>query len=652
MSGKKNKKSSKLSKKNKPVSIQKGGFFSTKNISLLLFFFGCLLYANTIGHDYAQDDAIVIYDNMFTQKGISGIPGILGHDTFYGFFKEEGKANLVSGGRYRPFTPMMFAVEISLFGANPWIGHFINMLVYGMLGVLVYRCLLLLNPKNKKSTAFAAVAALLYIAHPLHTEVVANIKGRDEIMAMLGSVYALYATIKWHDSQDKKWLFKGLIAFFIALMSKENAITFLAVIPLALVYFRSQNFMSSIGKTLPLLGVSVLFIAIRTSILGMDFGGSPNELMNNPFLKWNNGTWVDFTFGERMSTIAFTLGKYLELLIFPYKLSHDYYPRAIEIMSFSDWRVMLSVLLYIAIIGAAWMSRKKSKLISFGLFYYLITLSIVSNIIFPIGTNMSERFLFMPSLGFAIVISALFNQYFSKRNTLIGVTALVVLLYSIRTVTRNTVWKDDYTLFTSDVSSSTRSAKLLNAAGGALSNAAAPLQDGNEKSRMLNEAVDHLKKAITIHPTYRNAYLILGNSYFYQKRYNEAIASYEQCLKISPGYQEVMKNYPIVLREAGKNAGQNERDYTKALNLLNKAYQMKPDDFETCRLLGITYGIRGQHLKAIEFFEKALQLNPSAAVVYASLGTAYLNLGDKDNANINFNKAKQLDPNALNHLKK
>ena len=96
----------------------------------LVFLFAFLLYANTLTHDFTQDDAIVIYDNMFTQKGISGIGGHLSNDTFYGFFKTEGNAKLVSGGRYRPLTPIMFSIEKSLFGDSPMSGHIISILLY------------------------------------------------------------------------------------------------------------------------------------------------------------------------------------------------------------------------------------------------------------------------------------------------------------------------------------------------------------------------------------------------------------------------------------------------------------------------------------------------------------------------------------------
>jgi hypothetical protein len=97
----------------------------------LVFAFGSLLYLNTLTHEFTQDDAIVIYDNMYTTKGISGIKGLFTKDTFFGFFKEEGKAKLVSGGRYRPLTPAMFALEYQIVGKNPFLGHLINILLYG-----------------------------------------------------------------------------------------------------------------------------------------------------------------------------------------------------------------------------------------------------------------------------------------------------------------------------------------------------------------------------------------------------------------------------------------------------------------------------------------------------------------------------------------
>ena len=104
----------------------------------LLFLFGFLIYANTLTHDYALDDAIVITDNQYTQDGLAGLKGIFSYDTFYGFFKEEGKSKLVAGGRYRPLSLATFAVEISIFGASPFVSHIVNALLFALCGYLVF----------------------------------------------------------------------------------------------------------------------------------------------------------------------------------------------------------------------------------------------------------------------------------------------------------------------------------------------------------------------------------------------------------------------------------------------------------------------------------------------------------------------------------
>jgi len=99
----------------------------------IIFGLACFIYANTLGNGYALDDAIVITDNMFTKKGFDGVGDHFTNELFYGFFKDESKANLVAGGRYRPLSVAMFAVEYGIFGENAMIGHLINVLLYGLI---------------------------------------------------------------------------------------------------------------------------------------------------------------------------------------------------------------------------------------------------------------------------------------------------------------------------------------------------------------------------------------------------------------------------------------------------------------------------------------------------------------------------------------
>ena len=623
---------------------------SDKLGGIILFAFAILLYLNTLGHDYAQDDAIVIYDNMYTTQGVSGIPGLFKYDTFFGFFKEEGKAALVSGGRYRPLTPILFAIEWQLFGRNPFVGHLINILLFGILGVLIFFTITRLLSGCENHQLIAFITALIFIAHPIHTEVVANIKGRDEIVSLLASISALYLVLKKIDLDKISNIWFGAFILFLGLLSKENAITFLAIIPISLYFFREMSFTKSISNTIPFLIAAVGFIALRTAVLGFDFGGTPTELMNNPFMKIDGSNYVPFSTGEKFATISFTLGKYIQLLFFPHPLTHDYYPRHIEMMQFSDPEVLLSVLMYLLLIGFAIIGWKKKLLLSYCILFYLASLSIVSNIVFPIGTNMSERFLFMPSLGFALAISygfVLFYERFDKRLAVLVLLAIPVLGLAAKTVHRNKVWKDDFTLFTNDINVSKNSAKLNNAVGGALSNKYYGEEDLNLKTEKLNEAIMRLNKAIEIHPNYKNPYLIRANCYHFLGDYKKAEQSYIAALNLDPGFEDALTNQAINYREMGKQFGAEKGDLVSAIKYLKTSLDMNPTDYETVRLLGIAHGNANNNQEAISYFTRALELSPNSADAHANLAKAYGSAGDELKSQEFANKAKNIDPNVF-----
>lgn len=624
-----------------------------------IFLFGFLLYANTIPHDFTQDDAIVITDNQYTQQGIAGIPGLLSKDTFFGFFKVEGKSKIVSGGRYRPLTPVLFALEYQLAGNAPWLGHFINALLYGVTGLVLFQFLILFAGKIGFPAAapwLAALTAALYIAHPVHTEAVANIKGRDEMLAFLLSVISLWTASRFKDSGKlRDAVFSG-IAMFLALLSKENAITFFLVIPLALYLTGKTRLKGVFSATLPAIAAIAAFLALRTSILGFDFGGTPMELLNNPFLKIEQNQYVPFSFGEKSATILYTLGKYIQLFLFPYPLTHDYYPRHVGIMNWSDWQVWLSFMLYAALTAMAiylFLKKKNSpsgKLVLFGIAYYLITLSIVSNVVFPIGTNMSERFLYMPSLGLCLIAGwalwQLKNRVSMRAMMVTG--GLIIAVFSVLTISRNAVWKDNYTLFLTDIRTSSRSAKLLNSVGGELITRGTQTEDESDRNTLFAEAQPYLRKALEIHPNYKLAYLLLGNSHFYLGQYDDAIAIYRQTLNLDPGYEDGRKNLGIALRDGGKARGEQQNDPRGALPLLLEAEKYLPEDSETMRLLGVCYGRLGQTQNAIRYFEKELSLASTNASTYFNLGIAHQNAGNLEKAKEYFEKARELDPEILN----
>jgi tetratricopeptide (TPR) repeat protein len=259
---------------------------------------------------------------------------------------------------------------------------------------------------------------------------------------------------------------------------------------------------------------------------------------------------------------------------------------------------------------------------------------------------MAERFMFMPSLGFVILFGHFLFTMMHKINIKIigAIFAIILFLYSWKTIDRNKVWKNDYTLFTTDVLTSVNSAKVLNAAGGALSTSVVKLDDEAEKDRRIQQAITYLNRAIEIHPRYRNAYLLLGNCYYYAQDFPKAFEYYDETLRLSPGYEDALKNRRFAYRDAGRYYGEKMGDLNKALFYLKKAYAEMPEDIETIRLLGVCHGLLQNHDEAISLFKKWTVLSPENAYAWRNLTAAYGSNGNEEEAAIAQAKAISLDP--------
>jgi protein O-mannosyl-transferase len=680
-------------------------FTNTTLHKIIVFVFGCLLYANTLGFDHAIDDAIVITDNEYTQQGLAGIGGILGADTFEGFFgardNKDGDGALVEGGRYRPMSLLLFAAEMQFFGKPmkdkkgnemkvartgeimkgiAGIGHLGNMLLYGCTGILLYMVLLLLfkrntgNEESEQTEAahiIALVATLIFLAHPVHTEAVANIKGSDEIFSLLGSLVALWLTLKAFYKNNTLYLMLSGVIFFMACMSKENAIAFLAIVPLAFWVFSNAKISDIIKHTLPLFVGAMAFMLMRYNAIGMGFAAQPPlEMMNNPFVVLNESTrlYEYMPFGDKMATILYSLNKYIALLFAPITLTHDYYPRHIDVMNFGSPAVLLAAAVHIVLLAYAVWGCLKRQPLAFAVAFYLLSLFMVSNIVFAVGTNMAERFLYMPSVGFAMFIAILLQRFIKNKTIILSITAVICLAFGIKTIARNPVWYDTFTLFMADSETSVNSAKLQNACGGEMQRIAAltdrerlvwlkqsalpelveisELPDSNQRQqRLLARAQKHLENTLRIHPTYGNAWLLKGNASYYQKDYDNAIKSYRECIRLNAEVNNAKRNLGCALRDYARKKGEVERNAPAAEVLAKEALSLISDDDETYRLLGIAYGIQRKNAEALATFQQWVAKKPNSAQAHLNLSIAYSVAGDAANAAAEKGKAMQLDSN-------
>jgi hypothetical protein len=430
-------------------------------VALLFFLLSIPLYANTIANRYALDDAIVITQNAYTKKGIAGLADIFTHDSFAGF--PMVRKDLVSGGRYRPLSIATFAVEHQAFGLNPGISHLVNMLLFGITGALLYLLLARLfrgEPRTRWWMSPAFLITLLYVAHPLHTEIVANIKGRDEILALLFSLGAFYACLAYYDGPAARGglsLVAGGACLFLGALSKESALPFVAIIPLGLWFFRRADRRRLTAVLGALLIPAALYGAARLGFAGPMKNVHTVELLNDPF--------AFASLSQRLATVSKTLGIYLRLFLVPQPLTHDYYYNQVPLTDFANPAAFVPLLIAIGLAVAAVAGARRRSPIAFGLLFFALEFSIVSNVFFSIGTTMAERFLYIPSLGLSIslvfALCSLSDRFLGRsgRRSIAVLLILVAAAYSVKTIARNRDWKDNLTLFTADLHASSNSAK-------------------------------------------------------------------------------------------------------------------------------------------------------------------------------------------------
>ena len=630
----------------------------------LLFTLAILLYANTLNHQFAFDDSIVIVDNKFTQKGIVGIPDLATRDFFEGVYG-EGEMEL-SGGRFRPLSLICFAVENQLFGTpkklngnlvkdekgnqlydyNPFVGHFINILLYALTGLLLFKVLSLwFGQKDGLASAIPLLAGMIFIAHPVHTEVVANIKSRDEILALLlilVSLYTLHTNIR---KQSFILSAIGVGAYFLAMLSKENAFTFIVIFPFTLYLFeKDKNWGDIIKNCFPYWLAAIVYFVLRSYMVGSIKAETNTDIMENPF--------YGVEIGEKLATISMILWKYLQLMILPHPLSSDYSREQIPIVNFAHPLAILGILSYSII--AVWVILRllKKDVFALSILIYFIPLSLTINLFFNIGAPMADRFLYISSVGFSIALAYGLSKLLKtersadllKKPALLGIIVILTALYSFKTISRNPDWKNNEALFSKDVNSSKNSAKMnyyyANTIFKKYLDVKAPEKPD---TNYLNIAEKHFAEAVRINPKFHTAWYNLGFVNTLKKNGKKAEEYLLKTLELQSGYYNGIEMLGRVYGELLADYPKAEKYLNQAI-LINKQRGAKESLATNYQYLGIVYSLQQKFPDAMRVYNEAIALSPNNANNYLNLGITYQQMGNEAEAKKNFEKAFQLDP--------
>lgn len=590
-----------------------------------------LIYALTLGFQYTLDDYSVIMENSSTKKGAGAIAEFFSTSYRYGYI-------FTSDELYRPLSKFIHGLQWSLAPSNPFIGHLFNVLLYSLTAFVLFN---FLKAISKGRLWFSFFTCLLFIVHPLHTEVVANIKSIDEILGFLFGILSLLYAFRYATVFKTSDLIKSSVCFLLALLSKESSITFFMLIPL-MIYF----FAESTGKKrwLPVAGallVTLVFIGLRSRALGDNIVTLSPSFIDNMLVAASGPV-------ERICTAIYITGLYLYKVFIPYPLSFDNSFPQLSYMHPGDWPFILSFVILSGMLIFALIQFRKKTMLVFGILFFFISFSISSNLFITIGTHYGERLFYTALLGCIIAIMALADQLLARNASwdpakikFAGLPAIIPLLiagiFSIVTINRSRVWYDNSTLFASGLISAPNSTRVQFYMGNHLiKDDYSKDKSPAEQEKILDEGIAYLKKAISLTPTYADAWNKLGIVYMKKKNYEESARMYVKALEYNPADPVYYNNLGTVYF--------NTQQYDLAFKQFQQAVKLNPRYVDALVNLGSYYGTFGKPDDAITYFNEALKYDPNNAQAYYFLGITYQGKGNNILAKEYFDKAFLLNP--------
>jgi hypothetical protein len=470
----------------------------------------CLLviavYANGFGNGIAGDIRGLLQDTRVHTVSAENL-GLTFTHTYWWPYGESGL--------YRPFTTLSYLFNYAVLGGgeNAAGYHAVNLLLHCLNVLLVWVLARRLGMAEWPAVFLAAIWAV----HPVLTESVTNLAGRPDLLAgacVLGG-FLCYL--------EKRWWALGAVTL-VGAMSKESAVVLLGIVVLYEICF--GNWRNLLWPVVAMLISIQVMLYLRAGAL---YSGQPVEF---PF--WDNPlVGTDFVTGRL--TALDVIGRYAGLLVWPGRLSSDY--------SWAQIRPSASLLGVIVLIATpvilffAW---RRNRMAFFLLASALLTLLPSSNLLFPIGTIMAERFLYLPAIAFAAGAAALLTRVprFAP-----AIAAVIVVALSARTVARNPDWQSDLALGKAGVETAPESYKSHKLLANALFEANAPID------QVLAEAEKMLAILRPLPPLERNAdswrraaswYLAKGDPASTKR----AMELLQECLTIATAQEEHARRLP------------------------------------------------------------------------------------------------------------
>jgi len=555
----------------------------------LLFALSFALFSPALSGQFVSDDINAIAHNHDV-VGPLNLPRIFSHSSWWGSERSDSPG-------YRPLSTASFALNHALLGNNTVAFHSVNFLLHGLVSWLVFVLALALRLSRRAAVA----AALSFCLLPIHTEAVAWIVGRAELLAAAAFCGSLILILGYREHGRISSLAAAVAVFVAGLLAKENVVTLLAA-PLLLAALMAPEPGSWSRKRdgitlVALLGGLALYLGLRF-LAGALEPATSGDLLDNPLSL--------LSLPGRIAGATAVLGRYLWLSIWPHPLSADYSYNALGITpGFVADRYSVVALVLTAALGlVAWQQRRTTPAVTFSILLAAASYSIVSNTVVLIGTVMGERLFYLPTLGLCLAGGVGLDRAlgrFGRRASL--AIAAVGVIWVVVIVRQSAVWATPIALFEHSVAAQPQSARAR------MELATAYGQAGHTSA-----ALEQFRAAATIMPEYAAAWYNLGNLYARQQRLADASDAYRHALAHSPKFTQAWFNLGLALQLQGQ--------LDEAESAFARAVKLAPADYIAASSRADVLLALGRNAEAIDAYTQAIAAGAPAAIALINRGVA------------------------------
>ncbi|CAN0262414.1 protein O-mannosyl-transferase TMTC3 [Lampetra fluviatilis] len=625
-----------------------GGYWEAGGLAVLV----AACYYNSLHCGFVFDDISAIRDNKDLRPS-TPLVNLLRND-FWGTPMAEEKSHK----SYRPLTVFTFRLNYVVSGLDPASYHAVNGVLHWLVCVLYLRaCRLLLSPGASR------VAAALFALHPVHTEAVTGVVGRAEL---LSSIFFLSAFLTYTKSKGPKnsivWWPITLTVLLVALatLCKEQGLT---VIGVCCVYevFVAQGLTlrdvliaaravvvsekgggtglppwvrTTAAKLLVLVSSTLLLLLLRVQVI---------QSQLPVFTKFDNPAAVS-GWPARQLTYNYLLPLNAWLLLCPATLCCDWTMGTVPLLvTLADPRNMATLAMYAALGCLAQRALTGDRALAMALSLLVLPFIPACNLFFPVGFVVAERVLYVPSMGFCMVVAMGWYRLSHLRAVRVLTWAGLVLLlatHAVKTVHRNGDWETEYTLFTSALKVNKNNAKLWNNVGHSL-----------ENQMNYTGALNYFLQAARVQPDDVGAHMNVGRTFKNLNRTREAEDAYTQAKalmpQVVPGRKysaRVAPNHLNVYLHLASIIRTNESRLQEADSLYRQAIAMRPD-FTQAYISRGELLLKMQRLpEARAAYEKAVALDGDNADLWYNLAIVHIELRQPRDALAHFERALALKP--------